>query len=101
MKHIQTWQQELSDASGKKFPDNKKWSDQDRILSIMRQVAAIGGAVQKEQGLYQTVKHEHQNANHWLGILVSDILILCAKRKVNVEKELQLVLDWFNQPADK
>lgn len=98
MKTLQEWQKEFADAAMKKFPNNIKWVEQDRVLSILRQLADVGGAIQKEQGLLKSDNHAHENPNYRIACLIADIFILCEKRKINLEEELDKVLDWYKKP---
>ena len=98
MKTLQEWQEELSSAAAEKFEINKKWSEQDRLLSILRQLADVGKGIQWEQGLYKMTEEqqkEYKSTDHRIAALIADILILCEKRKTNLEKELSEVLKWY------
>jgi len=97
MRSIQDWQKEISSAAQQRFPNNIKWSEQDRVLSITRQVGDVGGAIQKEQGILSSDKHEYDEVNHRIACLIADILILCEKRNIDIDKELGRVLDWFKK----
>jgi hypothetical protein len=99
MKTIKKWQKEFKEACEKRFPDSKQWTDQDRLLSIMRQLADVSGGVQKEQGIYHPnpKNKTYDNPNHRLAALIAETLILIEKRNFDLEKELQEVLNFYNE----
>jgi hypothetical protein len=98
MKYLSQWQRELGKADRKKFPKNiKKWKEQDRLLSVLRQLADVGGAIQKKQGIYPSKDPKHTEPNHRIAALVADILILCDKRNVDLDAELGEVLNWYRE----
>lgn len=95
MKTLQQWQKDFAEAAAKKYSNNSEWSEQDWVLSILRQLADVGGAIQKEKGLYQSSKHEYEDPNHRIACLLADIFILCDKRGVELDSELEKVLGWY------
>ncbi|MFA6256685.1 MAG: hypothetical protein WCT29_00010 [Candidatus Paceibacterota bacterium] len=94
MKNIKEWQKEFIKASNN-FPTNEKWKEQDRLLSILRQLADVGGGIQKEQGVYNHPNKAYDDPNHRIAALIADILILAGKRNFDLDGELQKVLDWY------
>jgi hypothetical protein len=95
MKTIKKWQQEFFQAASNKFPINKKWKEQDRLLSILRQLADVSGGIQKEKGIFPHPNKVYDDPNHRIAALIADILILTYKRGFNLEKELDQVLKWY------
>ncbi len=97
MKTLQEWQKEFAESATKKFSNNSRWSEQDRVLSILRQLADVGGAIQKEQGIFVSDNHAHKDPNHRIAALIADTFILCEKRKINLDTELSRVLEWYQK----
>jgi hypothetical protein len=95
MKTLAEWQKEFGEAAKEKFPNISAWDQQDRLLSILRQFADVGGAIQKEQGLMDSKDHGHDDPNHRIAAVIADVLILCDERKLDLDTELGKVLDWF------
>ena len=104
MKNIKKWQKEFAKAAAKKFPINKKWKEQDRLLSILRQLADVSGGIQKEKGIFPHPNKAYDDPNHRLAALLADILVLIDKKGFDIEKELEKVLKWYkskNAPLSK
>jgi|SRR3989344_1997137 len=101
MKNIGQWQKDFAKFAKKKFPKNRKWSQQDRILSILRQLADVSGGIQKEKGIFPHPNKIYDDPNHRIAALIADVLILCEMRKLNVEKELRAVLNWYKNKEGK
>ncbi len=97
MKTLQEWQKDFAIAVAKKFPNNSRWSEQDRVLAMLRQLADVSGAIQKEQGLLISDNHSYEDPNYRIACLMADIFILCEKREVNLEKELDRALEWYKK----
>ena len=95
MKNLKKWQKEFAKAAEEKFPINKRWKEQDRILSILRQLADVGGGIQKDKGIFPHPNKVYNDPNHRIAALFADILILVDKRGFNLEKELEKVLKWY------
>lgn len=101
MKTLHEWQVAFTRAANKKFPGNKKWSEQDRVLSILRQLGDVSKGVQWDQDKYKMTKEEEEHfksTNHRIASLIADILILCEKREISnmeLQKELDQVLKWY------
>lgn len=95
MKTLREWQKALAKAASRKFPNSKKWSQEERTLSILRQLADMSGAIQAERRTYITTRPEHTDGDHRVAALVADILLLCEQRKLNLDKELRSVLKWY------
>ena len=102
MKTISEWQKDFSIAANKKYPKNKKWSQQDSLLSILRQLGDVSKGIQWEQGLYEMTEKDqkkYKSTNHRIAASIADILILCEKRKMNIEelieKEFPKVMRFF------
>jgi hypothetical protein len=104
MTSIRKWQKDFSKAALKKFPANKKWNEQDRILSILRQLADVSGGIQKEKNIFPHPNKVYNDPNHRIAALIADILVLVDEREFNLEKELGEVLKWYkskNAPLSK
>jgi len=70
------------------------------LLSILRQLADVSKGIQWEKGLYKMTKKqvkEYKSTDHRIAALIADILILCEKRKTNLEEELSEVLKWYQE----
>jgi hypothetical protein len=65
------------------------------LLSILPQFGDVGAAIQKEQGIFASNDHGHDDPNHRIAALIADILILCDERKLDLDTELGEVMDWF------
>jgi len=101
MKNLEQWQREFADAVAKKFSNDKLWTEQDRVLSILRQLADVGGSIQTEQKILASNKHGHQDTNHRIAALIADIFILCDKRNFDLDAELEKVLAWYKKPSEQ
>lgn len=97
MKNLSEWQKEFGEAAKKKFPNVKDWDQQDRLLSVLRQLADVGGAIQNEQDIFPSKDHAHTDPNHRIAALLADILILCDERGLDLDVELGKVLEWFRR----
>lgn len=95
MRTITDWQKEFAKEAKRKFPANAKWSQKDRLLSIDRQLADVGGALQKEEGIYNHDNHAYENPNHRIAATIADLLLLVDSRNFNLDEELDKVLDWY------
>ena len=94
MNSIKEYQEAFADAAKKKFPKNVNWTQKDRLLSMQRQLADIGAAIQKEEGIYDH-KSIHNTANHCVANLLADLLLLADDRRIDLDEELELTLEWF------
>jgi hypothetical protein len=94
MKSIEEWQKAFKTAADRKFPNNE-WDDMRRVQSIQDQLDDVKVALKVERGELQSEDHAHQDADHRIGALIADILILAEQRGVNVENSLKSVLKWF------
>ncbi|MFA5937079.1 MAG: hypothetical protein WC822_04345 [Candidatus Paceibacterota bacterium] len=97
-KTIKEWQKIITENANKKFPDNFRWTEQDRFISIVNQLSDVGTAIQVEQGLRKKKDENHNdlyNPDHRIAALIADIFILTEMRGTDLEKELRKVLKWF------
>jgi isocitrate dehydrogenase kinase/phosphatase len=94
MKSIAEWQKAFKAAADQKFPD-ANWDDVRRTQSIQEQLDDVKVALQVERGEHTSDNHAHTDANHRIGALVADILILAEQRGADVEMELEKALAWF------
>jgi hypothetical protein len=92
MKTLQEWQKAFAAAARGKFPNNHGWTQQDRLLSILRQLADVSGAIQKEARIYASKNHAHEDPNHRIAALPADILILCDTRRFDLDSKLAEML---------
>ena len=97
MKTLSERQKEIVDAARRKFPNIENWNQQDRLLSVLRQLADVGGAIQNEQGIFPSKDDAHTDPNHRIAALIADILVLCHERNLDLDFELGRVLEWFRQ----
>ena len=95
MQTLKEYQKAFSTAAAKKFPINAKWNQKDRVLSIQRQLADVGGALQKEEGIYTHDNHAYNDTDHRIAALIADILILVDSRGFDIDTELAEVLKWY------
>ncbi len=98
LKTLSEWQEEFAVAAQEKYSNNKRWTQQDRVLAVLRQLADVGGAIQKEMRIFETKDSAHEDPNYRIAALMADILILCHKRGVDLDSELRKVLKWFRTP---
>jgi len=80
---------------------NRKWLEQDRLLSILRQLADVSGGIQKEKGIFPHSNQVYDDPNHRIAATIADLLILCEMRKLDLEKELKKVLAWYQDQKGK
>lgn len=99
MKSLKEWQEAVAKAAGEKFPVNQEWTQQDRLLSILRQLADVSGGIQKEQGIFPHPNRTYDDPNHRIAALIADILILCDMRGLDLEVELEDVLNWYEDKS--
>jgi len=95
MRSLKEWQDQFASAATAKFPNNTNWSEKDRVLSILRQLADISGALQKEEGILPSSNHAHEDPDHRIAALIADVLILVDERGYNLDEELEKVLTWY------
>lgn len=86
------WQKLLAEAANRKYPVNARWTEQDRFLSITRQLADVGAEIQYEQGVYP---HRKGEADHRIAALIADVLILAQMRGADIDTEMERVLEFY------
>lgn len=96
MKSITEWQRALKAAADHTFPTSG-WDEARRLQSIQEQLDDVKAALQVERGELKSDDHAHQDANHRIGALIADILILAQERGADIEEELEKVLAWFEK----
>jgi|GEM_PF-1213525 len=101
MRSIQDWQKEFAEAANTKYPHNATWSQEDRVLAIVRQLADVSEALHKETGKLKGGSPDDKSVDHRIATLLVDILLLCEMRKLDPEPEMQKVLDWFLDAESK
>jgi hypothetical protein len=94
MKSLKEYQKTIAEGAAIKFPNNSRWTAKDRLLSVQRQVADIGAALQKEEGIYDH-KSIHNTTNHAIAALLADTLLLVDMRKFDIDEELGKAVDWY------
>jgi len=94
---LSEWQEKFGEAARNKFPNIEDWNHQDRLLSILRQLGDVGGAIQKEQDIFSSENHAHDRPNHRIAALIADVLILCDKRGLDLDCEFREVLEWYQE----
>ena len=99
MKTIAQWQHALKKAADTKFPNNHLGTF-DRHKSLQEQLDDIKAAIAVERGELQSDDHAHFDANHRIGALIADALIFAQERDVDIEKELEKVLAWFQRRGE-
>lgn len=100
MKSIAEWQKALRAGAKHKFPKST-WGVSERLESVIRQVDDVKVALSVEDGRAESSHLAHKSANHSIGALVADALILAEERGVDTEAELEKVLTWFNEKVSK
>lgn len=85
---MKKWQKQFSKAIHKKFP--KKWTTEQRLLSLHRQVADISYTltVKKIKGI--TIQTRVADA-------FIDLFILCEELDVDLEKEFKYIMKWAKE----
>jgi hypothetical protein len=94
MKTISQWQKALKASADNKFPNNIS-GNFDRIKSLQEQLDDVKAALAVEKGEIQSDDHAHTDADHRIGALIADALILAEERNADMEKELEKVLSWL------
>lgn len=95
---LNEWQKIIGEAARKKY-NNQNWTQQDRLLSILRQLGDVSKAVQRDRGILKISDEENRKLKstaHRAAALIADILIFCDENKIDLEKELPIVFDWYN-----
>ena len=96
MKSLNQWQKEMAGAANAKYPNNSTWSEEDRLLSIGRQMADLYTARMVEKGVLPP-DPKIKTVEHRAAALIADILIYCEMRnRNNIEEEMKAVLAFFN-----
>jgi predicted S18 family serine protease len=96
MKTVSDWQSALKKAVDEKFPNNLSGTF-DRLKSLQEQLDDVKAAIAVERGEIQSDNHAHTDANHRIGALIADALILAEERNADMEAELEKVLSWLKQ----
>lgn len=99
MKSISEWQKALKEAADRKFPENASGTF-NRINSLQEQLDDVKAAIAVEKGELRSDDHAHQDADHRIGALIADALILAQERNADIESELEKVLAWFGTNSD-
>lgn len=92
---INDWKDKISSYYKEKFP-NQDWSMQDRMLSLISQVASLAEKVQFNQGL-RNVDKQHQTEELLVITVLLDVFILCSKLNIDIDKSLEEILLDFNK----
>ncbi len=100
MKTLTEWQKSLKAGADSKFPDNTLGTF-NRVASLQEQLDDIKAAIDVENGSLKSNDHAHQDANHRIGALIADALILAEERGADIENELEKVLTWFKKTTEK
>ncbi len=98
MKTLSEWQTALKKAADSRFPGNVSGTF-NRLNSLQEQLDDVKAAIGVERGELKSNDHAHLNANHRIGALIADALILAEERGANIEDELEKVLAWFEGRA--
>jgi hypothetical protein len=96
MKSLPEWQAAIKAAADRRYP-TCDWDNLRRIQSTQDQLDDVKAALEVEAGLRTSDDHAHQDADHRIGALIADILILAEERGTDVEAELEKVLAWFDE----
>lgn len=99
MKSISEWQKALKGAADSKFPNNASGTFS-RINSLQEQLDDVKAAIAVEKGELRSDDHAHLDADHRIGALIADALILAQERNTDIESELEKVLAWFENKSD-
>ena len=90
---IVEWQKRLVSAVKGRFP--REWSAEDRVIGLLNQVSSVGEEVQSIAGLRKS--RQHDSLQHLIAVILVDVFMLCDMFNVNLDKELQKALDWFQE----
>lgn len=96
MKTLSEWQNALKKAADSKFRDAVSGTF-DRLNSLQEQLDDVKAAIALERGELKSNDHAHLDANHRIGALIADALILARERNADIESELEKVLAWFEE----
>lgn len=90
------WQDKFVEAVQKRFPNNF-WTAEERLLACYRQLADVSGAMQKAKGNLGQDEHGYEDLKHRIAASFIDLFVLAKQCDVDLEKEWQKALDWFNK----
>ncbi len=100
MKTIHEWQRELVLAANEKYPINKDWSQEDRLMSMAQQLADVYQARMIEKNMLPP-DPRMKSIEHRVAALIADTLLFCEMRGVDIEPELHGILDFFKDKDAK
>ena len=95
---IMEWKKLITEANYRKFP--RRWSPQDKLISLVTQTGDIGEKIQVLQGIRNFDKRPNDSINQLLIGALIDILVLCDMYNVDIDKELADALNWFNNSEE-
>lgn len=99
MRTLLEWQNALKKAADSKFPNNQSGTF-DRLNSLQEQLDDLRAAIKVEHKELISEDHAHFDANHRIGALIADALILAEERNADIESELKKVLAWFEKNSE-
>lgn len=82
---ISEWQKQFGQTIHKKFP--KKWTTEQRLLSLHRQVADISYTLNFKKIKKVTLQTR-------IADVFIDLFVLCEELNVNLEKEFSRIMKW-------
>lgn len=91
----------MARAANAKYPGNAEWSEEDRLLSIGRQLSDLYTARMVEKG---TLPPDPKigSVEHRAAALMADVLIYLEMRGAQgLEQEMERVLGFFKDPEAK
>jgi hypothetical protein len=98
MKQIDEWENLISDAVIKRFPES---TQEERIAYIQEELNDIKIARLVEQGKLTSKDYKFDNVDERIGGLLANIFVLTKKRDINLDAILQKSLDWYLDPSKK
>ena len=89
------WKERIVEAINERFP--KKMSPEDKVISLVCQVASVGEEIQFSKGTRKFIsKPEHENEiGQTIVSVMLDIFVLCDMYDVDIDKELEKCEQWF------
>jgi hypothetical protein len=92
---VDTLAEELSKSCIKKFGE---MSSEQRLLSIVRQVADASGAIAVRDGAIRGgQRHGYENVPHRVACILAEVLILARKENVDLDRQMKILLKWYQE----
>ena len=95
---INTLRDRFVEKVDERFP--KKWSKEERYISLVRQVSGLGECLQYRQGTINKC-NQHDPLEHHFACIMLDLFVLSSLYQADLQKELEKVMDWLEHPDKK